>query len=460
MLSISLAFMVVLAQNAQDAGGGSSISSSQIFLLVLFLIISGFFSGSETSFTAIGQWKIRQLHEEGQKVFGLLERDPTRFITTCLIGSNLANIGATALITKLGITFASLSNGRLSENAALGITTAITTVLILIFGEITPKALAVHHAERVANFAIRPVYAFSVVLYPIGLTFTWMASMVLRLLRLEPPNNPLITESELQLMLRSAEESDVIEAHEREMIEGVIELEETLVREVMTPRVEVIAVEQNTPLVESLRLFEEHMFSRLPVYEDTLDNIKGIFLVRDLLKFLHNPTALQHTKVSELMTQAQYVPETLSILNLLKDMRMKKNHIAVVVDEFGGTAGIISLEDIIEEITGEIYDESDHEEELDIRFEEDGSYYVQGSAHLEDVGESLGIVFENEAGDYDTVAGFLISKLGYIPARSESYLYQNYRFSIEEADERRIIAVRVHKEMTTLTPSDGEIVAK
>ena len=441
LVIVLVSFSISLAQGTSDASGTSTVSAWQIALLALLLMISGFLSGSETSFTAVGQWKIRKLHEEGYHVFGLLERDTTRFITTCLIGSNLANIGATALITQLGIGLSQAIDG-LSQNAAVGITTAVMTVLVLIFGEITPKALAVHHSEAVARIAIRPVYLLSVLLYPVGLAFTHVTSSVLRLMRLEPRDQVLITENELELMLRSAEESQVIEEEEREMIQAVIELEETMVREIMTPRVDAIAISIETKLKDVHELVKEHNLSRLPVFEGNLDNIRGIVYTRDLLNYLEDPEALANDTVEHIMGPVYYVPETKSILELLRDMRNRKGHMSIVVDEFGGTAGLVTLEDIIEQITGEIYDETDVENEAEIIALEQGRYRILGSTHLDEVAEELKIIFE-DVGDYDTLAGFLTHKFGDIPLEGDIREYEGYEFCIEDADERRINSVIV-----------------
>ena len=429
---------------AQSATSDSGVSIWQIVLLIFLLILSGFMSGSETALTAIGAWKIRQLREDGEDpsgVFGMLERDPTRFITTLLIANNVVNIAATALVTQIAI---SLSRDLgFSESLAVGYATGIMTILVLIFGEITPKSIAVHNAVAFSRFVIRPVYALSIILYPLGRFFTWITSNMLRMFRLEPSENPLITENELRLMLRSAEESGVIESQEQEMIKGIIDLEETVVREVMTPRVDVIAVALDAPLSDLLMLIREHGYSRLPVYQETVDNVRGIVYARDLLNYLDGNDSLTDTPVSSIMQAPQYVPGTLSILNLLRDMRSSKNHMAIVVDEFGGTAGLITLEDIIEEITGEIYDETDEDEAEDIITLDDNHYRIQGSAHTDEVGSVLKINFEDE-GEYDTLAGFLTNEFGYIPAIGETLEYEHVKFMIEDADERRVTSVLVY----------------
>ena len=433
-----LVFPSALAQGAAPAP--SDVSGGQIALLVLLLALSGIMSGSETALTAVGQWKIRQIREDGEDsngVFAMLEHDRARFITTLLIGNNLVNIAATALVTQIALKLAA-SLGS-AESLAVAYATGLMTLLVLVFGEITPKSFAVHNAVAMSRWVIRPVYYLSVVLYPVGLFFTFIANSLLRLLRLEPVQGPLITENELRLMLRSAEESGVIEAQEQEMIRGIIDLEETVVREVMTPRVDMIAVSEEDTLEGILALVTEHGYSRLPVYAETIDNVRGMVYARDLLAYLGRSEALAATKVSDIMTSPQYVPETLSILNLLRDMRTRKNHMAIVVDEFGGTAGLVTLEDIIEEVTGEIYDETDVEEDDEILSLDEGHYRIQGSAHLEDVGVELNLVFDDD-GEYDTLAGFLISRFGYIPQPGETYDFAAYQFMVEEADERRIIS--------------------
>ena len=455
LLALPLLF-TVLAQAPESARG---VGLGQLLLLVGLLLLSGLMSGSETALTAIGSWKVRQLREDGHDpsgAFALLEKNPTRFITTLLIGNNLVNIAATALVTQIVLQL-SRSYG-FAESLAVGYATGIMTLLVLVFGEITPKSIAVHNAEPFSRLVIRPVYLLSVVLYPIGLFFTWIASRVLRLFRLEPSTSPLITQAELRLMLRSAEASGALELQEQEMIRSVIDLEERVVREVMTPRVDMVAVDEGASLEELLRLTTENGHSRLPVYRETIDDIRGVVYARDLLPYLGRPEALSETRVGDLMIQPQYVPETLSVMNLLRDMRLRKNHLAVVVDEFGGTSGLVTLEDIIEEITGEIYDETDTEEEEDIRVLGEYDYRIQGAAHLEQVAGELDLAFRDD-GEYDTLAGFLISEFGYIPSVGESFDYQGVRFTVEEADERRIIGVlasRDPRRSAAVSDTDGE----
>ncbi len=425
-----------------QAEPAESVGVWQVILLFALLLLSGAMSGSETALTALGEWKIHQLREEGQDphgLFGLLGRQPTRFITTLLIGNNLVNIAATALVTQMSIQLS--RQVGFSEAAAVAYATAVMTLLVLVLGEITPKSIAVHNPVAFSRVVIRAVYAMSVVLFPIGRAFAWFTARVLRLIRLESSSDPLITENELRLMLRSAEEHGVIEASEQEMIKGVIDLEETVVREVMTPRVDVISVPEEASLEHLLEFVTEHGYSRLPVYRESIDDVRGIAYARDLLPFLGKPEALASTRVADLMQPAQYVPETLSILNMMRDMRIRKNHIAIVVDEFGGTAGVVTLEDIIEEITGEIYDETDDDEEVDFLDLEDGATRVRAAVHLDEVEQRFHVTFEDD-GEFDTLAGFLASEFDRIPQAGETLEHEGVRFTVEEADERRVLSVR------------------
>lgn len=441
LIVTSLAF----AQVAVPTVAG--IGALQVVVLVALLLLSAFMSGSQTALTAIGTWKIRELREEGSvssAAFEALERNPARFVTTLLIANNVVNVAFTALVTLLTLQIAMERGANVA--LAVCIAAAISALFILLFGEITPKSIAAHHPVAVSRAVIRPVYFLSAVMYPLGMAFTWVTGRVLKLLRLQPTTDTLMSSDELRMMLRSAEESGAIEPSEQEMIRGVIDLEETVVREVMTPRVDVIAVRDEASLADLQALVTTHGYSRLPVYGDNIDDIKGVVYARDLLQFLGLSDAITTTRVADIATPAQYVPETLSVLSLLRDMRMRKNHLAIVVDEFGGTAGVITLEDIIEEITGEIYDETDEDEVDEIVPLGDGSFLLQGTAHVENVASALALHFD-EDGDYDTVAGFLIGELDRIPQPGESVLFQGVRFTVQSGDERRVQSVLASPEV-------------
>ncbi|MGQ9511090.1 MAG: hemolysin family protein [Thermaceae bacterium] len=410
------------------------ISAQEGGFLLGLLLLSAFFSASETAFTTLYPWKVRELAESRGRPFDLLSRDIARFLTTILVGNNLVNIAATALVTELA-TQAFGSRG-------VGYATGVMTFLILFFGEITPKSIAVHHAERIARFSAWPLYALSILLYPVGRFFSWVSVHLLRLFRLEPRDTPTVSEEELKLILAGAEASGTIAEEEEEMIHSILELEATPVKDLMLPRVEMVAIEASATLEEFLNLVREHRYSRVPVYQGSIDHIVGIAYARDLLDF-YCEEDLKTRTVASLAHPPYFVPENMDAWDLLRELRRRKVHMAIVVDEFGGTAGLVTLEDVIEEIVGEIYDETDEDEEAPVRRLMDGSLSVQAQLPIDEVGEVLGVEFPE--GEYDTLSGFLYSEFGRIPTVGESITWEGLRFVVERADQRRVERVRIER---------------
>ena len=402
--------------------------------MVFFLGLSAFFSASETAFTTLYPWKVRELAESQGGPFRLLAQDITRFLTTILVGNNLVNIAATALVTEL----ATLAFGSLG----VGVATGLMTFLILFFGEITPKSLAVHHAVSVAKVAAWPIYILSVLLYPVGRFFSLASGLLLRTLGLEPRNVSLVSEEELRLILAGAEEAGTIEAQEEEMIHSILELEETPVREIMTPRVEMVAIEAEATLEDFLHLFREHRYSRVPVYRESVDHIVGVAYAKDLLDYPCEED-LRGRTVASIAHPPYFVPENMDAWNLLRELKRRKVHMAIVVDEFGGTAGLVTMEDVMEEIVGEIYDETDEPEDAAIKRLPDGSLSIQAQTPIDEVSEALGV--ELPEGEYDTLSGFLYEQFGRIPSVGESVEWQGFRFVVESGSQRRIERVRVER---------------
>ncbi len=430
-----LALTPFLAGLALAAGEPTAVAPLELLTLVVLLLLSGFFSAAETAITALWPWKIKELaKKEGPgSPFALLERDITRFLTTILVGNNLVNIAATALVTDIAT--------KLYGSAGVGIATGVMTALVLFFGEITPKSLAVHHADRLARIVVRPIYWLSVLLYPVGRFFSWTSSLILRLVGLEPRTEPLVTEEELKLILAGAERSGAIEEEEEDMIKGVLELEETQVKEIMVPRVEIVAIEAQASLKEFLDLVREHRFSRYPVYKESIDHVTGVAIVKDLLDYVEDDQ-LERVRVEAIAHEPYFVPESMSVWDLLVELRKRKFHMAIVVDEFGGTAGLVTLEDIIEEIVGDIYDETDELEES-IQELPGGGLLVEGQVSLDDLAERLGVEFPE--GDYETLSGFLYEQFGRIPETGEAIEWNGLRFVVAEADRRRIRWVKIER---------------
>ena len=402
-------------------------------VLAILLFLSAFFSASETAITTLWPWKIRELAQSGDKgnAYALVEHDITRFLTTILVGNNLVNIFATVLVTEISL--------RIFGSAGIGYATAFTTALILFFGEITPKNLAVHHADKVARLAIWPIYIISILFYPVGKLFSWAALKVLHFLRLEPVGSTHVTAEELKLMLAGAKEEGAMPGSEGEVLQNVLSLEDVEVHEIMVPRVEIVAVESTTSLFDFLKLARQTNYSRFPVYRETIDEIIGIAYARDLQEWLDQPQQLKTMTVSEIARPAFFVPEPMSAWGLIRELRRRRAHMAIVVDEFGGTAGLITLEDLIEEILGEIYDETDEEEEEIVELDQ-GVFLIKAQTPVDEVAEVLGI--ELPEGDYETLSGFLYDLMGSIPEVGETLEFGPYRFVVEEADERRILKVR------------------
>lgn len=423
-------FLLFLAQPVFAQG----IAVQEGFLLASFLLLSALFSASETAFTTLYPWKVREFAEREGRPFDLLAQDITRFLTTILVGNNLVNIAATALVTELAT--------KAFGSAGVGYATGVMTFLILFFGEITPKSLAVHHAEAIARMAVWPIYALSILLYPVGRFFSWVSSSLLRLVGLEPRNTPLVSEEELRLILAGAEASGTIEEDEEEMIHSILELEATPVKELMVPRVEMVAIEASATLEDFLHLVREHRYSRVPVYQESVDHIVGVAYARDLLDF-YCEEDLKVRKVASIAHPPFFVPENMDAWDLLREFRRRKVHMAIVVDEFGGTAGLVTLEDVMEEIVGEIYDETDEDEEAPVRRLPDGSLSVQAQLPIDEVGEILSVRFPE--GEYDTLSGFLYAEFGRIPTVGEHIQWNGYRFLVERADQRRVERVRIER---------------
>ncbi|KAM7251998.1 hypothetical protein ACFE04_023881 [Oxalis oulophora] len=368
---------------------------------------------------SVGGYGVRELAEKEPEdgVFRMLRRDVTRFLTTILIGTTVVNIGATALVTEA----ATAIFGPSGVSAATG----VMTVVILLLTEITPKSIAVHNATEVARLVVRPVAWLSLILYPVGRVVTYLSMGMLKLLGLKGASEPYVTEDELKLMLRGAELSGAIEEEEQDMIENVLEIKDTHVREVMTPLVDVVAIDSSATLVDFHHLWETHQYSRVPVFEQRVDNIVGIAYAMDLLNCARKGEILESTTVGVLAHKPTYfVPDSMSVWNLLREFRIRKVHMAVVLNEYGGTVGIVTLEDVVEEIVGEIFDESDSKEEIqkktgNIVMLADGVYHVDANTSIDQLSEDLNIKMP-EGHQYETVSGFICEAFGYIPRTGES----------------------------------------
>ncbi|CAI9294882.1 unnamed protein product [Lactuca saligna] len=408
----------------------------QGLILAALLGLSAFFSMAETSITTLSPWKVRELAEKEDEngVFKLLRTDITRFLTTILIGTTVVNIGATALFTEAATTVF----GEAGVSAATG----VMTVVVLLLTEITPKSIAVHNATAVARAVVRPVAWLSIVLYPVGRVVTFLSMGMLKILGLKGKSEPSVTEDELKLMLRVAELSGAIEEEEQDMIENVLEIKDTHVKEVMTPLVGVVAVDSGATLVDFHQLWVTHQYSRVPVFEQRIDNIVGVAYAMDLLDLVQKGDVLETAMVGEIAHKpAYFVPDSMLVWNLLREFRIRKVHMAVVLNEYGGTVGIVTLEDVVEEIVGEIFDENDSKEEIDrktgnIVKRGDGVFDVDANTSIDQLCEDLDIILPEDH-QYETVSGFICEAFGYIPRTGESVKVILKKANEEDDDESK-----------------------
>ena len=406
----------------------------QIIVLIILLVLSGFFSMSETALMALSKIRIRHMVEDGVKGAKLVEKltqDPNKLLGAILIGNNIVNILASSLATTLFVNAFGASG--------VGIATAVMTVLVLIFGEITPKSIAKQKSEQVALKVSKPISIIVKLFKPFIGIFTFISSGFIRLLGGNPKaSEPFITEEELRTMVGVSEEEGVLEDVEKEMIFNVFDFADSQAKDVMVQRVNIVAVDSDATYEEVLDVIKKEQFSRIPVYNQTIDDIIGMLYVKDLIIAGQNKDDF---KVIDYMREPYYTFEFKKIKELFNEMKKTRNHISVVLDEYGGTVGIVTIEDLIEEVFGDIEDEyDDYNNEIEVIKEDE--YVVDGSSKLDDISELIGVNMESE--EFDSIGGLIIGELGRFPENKEEVNISNIRFVVEEVDKNRIKKVRIY----------------
>lgn len=418
--------------------GSSAIQTDsiiQLIILVVLLIFSGLFSSAETSLTTVNIYKMKALAEEGNRrakmVLKLME-NPGKVLSTILIGNNIVNITASSMMTIIAT--------KVFGSAAVGIATGVLTVLVLIFGEITPKNLATIYSEPFALFYAMPIKALSVVLTPVIWLLDKLCNFIYWILRVDTNGmNKQMTESELRTIVNVSHEEGVIEGEEKEMITNVVDFGDSIAKDIMIPRADITMAPVDAAYEEILEYFMEEQYSRLPIYEENKENIIGILHMKDL--FFYQSRAGESFSVREVMREPYYTYEYQKTSGILEDLRKNSVSITIVLDEYGMAAGMITLEDLLEEIVGEIRDEYDEYEEEIIKQIDENQYEVDGGAKIGDVNDALGLDLASE--DYDSIGGYVIELLDHLPETGETGQDEKAIFEVLEADKTRVERIRI-----------------
>ncbi len=411
----------------------SSIIYIQIIGLIILIMLSSFFSASETALMSISKIRVRHMVDEnikGANKVKELTDNPSSLLASILVGNNIVNIASSSLATVLAI--------NLIGSRGVAISTIIMTIIVLIFGEITPKTLASQNSEQVSLRVASPIFIVSKIFKPIVIITTTISSFFIKLFGGKSDSNkPFITEDELKTMVDVSEEEGILMSEEKDMIHNVFQFGDLYAKDVMVQRVDIIALDIEESLDKIISVIKEEGFSRIPIYSDTIDNIVGILNVKDII-FMEDT---KEFSLNNYMREITYTYEFRKVTELFKDMNKNRQHMVVVLDEYGGTLGIVTIEDLIEEIVGDISDEYD-DEEPEIYVVKEDEYIVGGSVRIEDINELIGTKIESE--EFDSIGGFIIGVLGRFPNISEEIIYSNYRFIIEDIDRNRIKKIRIY----------------
>jgi len=405
----------------------------QIIVLIILLVLSGIFSAAETGLMSLSKIRIRHMVDEnikGAELVKKLVENPNKLLSAILVGNNVANIAASAIATSIAIDF--------FGDTGVGIATGIMTLLVLIFGEITPKSMAAKNSEKVSLKVARFISVITKLLGPIITILMYITNLIIGIFGGKvDKDQPFITEEELRTMVDVSHEEGVLEGEEKEMIYNVFEFGDSQVKDIMVPRTDIVSIDIDSSYEEVINIFKEEHFSRIPVYQESIDNIVGTLYVKDLL--LSENTG-EDFSVKKYMREPYYTYEFKKITELFEEMRKKRVAMAVVLDEYGGTAGIVTMEDLVEEIVGDIGDEYD-ELENEIEVVKEDEYVVHGTTKIELVNDMIGTNIESE--DFDSIGGFVIGQLGRFPIEGETVEYNNIKFIVEDVDRNRIKKMRI-----------------
>ena len=425
---------------------------SQLIFLFILILLNAYFAATEIAFISLNDAKIEKQVKDGNKKAKQIQKmlkNPSKFLATIQIGITLAGFLSSAFASDA---FAGMLAPVLNEwmpfisiatwqNISIVIITIILSFFTLVFGELVPKRLAMKYYEKISFATIGVIKGISVVTAPFVKLLTWSTNLVSKIFGVGEQEEEIVTEEEIKMMVNQGEEKGSIEENEKELINNVFEFNDIIASEIMTYRTDIYAIEINEDVYEILDEIDEYKYSRIPVYEETIDDIKGILFLKDILKLV---STRKEFKIADIMREAYFVPESKPIDEIFEELQANKMQMAIVVDEYGGTAGLLTMEDILEELVGNIFDEYD-DVEVEYKRLDDNTYLIDGSVSLYEMKKIFDI--ELPEGDYETLSGYLIEKLGRLPEEDEHPVIEDEHltYKIEEYEDRRIKWVKVCK---------------
>ena len=434
---------------------------NQMIILIILILFNAYFAATEIAFISLNDAKIEKNAKEGNKkskqILKML-KSPSKFLATIQIGITLAGFLSSAFASDaFADKLAPVLNSWLPviglenwKGISIVIITIILSFFTLVLGELVPKRLAMKYYEKIAYLTIGPIRIISIITAPFVKILTTSTNMISKIFGVNEEEEEIVTEEEIRMMIAEGEEKGTIEQDEKQLLNNVFEFNDIIVSEAMTPRTDMYAININEDIKKVLDEIDEFKYSRIPVYDENIDDIKGILYIKDILKPLKNN---ENVDIKKLIREPYFVPESKDIDELFKEMQQNKMQMAIVIDEYGGTAGLITMEDIIEELVGNIFDEYD-DEEIDVKKIDDNTYILSGALTSYDLKKIFGV--EMPEGDYETLSGFLIEKLGRIPNDNEHPIIEgeNLTYKIEEVEDKRIKYVKVCKNLNELENND------
>ena len=407
----------------------------QLVVLVILLALSAFFSSAETALTTVNRLRVRALVDDGDAraiVLAKVIDDPGKLLSAILIGNNIVNISASSIATLLATNF--------FGNAGAGIATGVMTLLVLIFGEVTPKTMASLKAEKIALSYAKTVYGIMFIFTPLIFILDLLSGGILRLFGIDPDKrDDSVTEEDLRTIVEAGHEDGVLETEEHKMINNVFDFGDHQAKDIMVPRVDMCFLKLDATYEDFMEIYREEKFTRIPVYEETRDNVIGILNVKDLILYDKD----QEFHVKDFLREAYYTYEFKNTSELMMEMRKNSISIAIVLDEYGATAGLVTLEDLLEEIVGDIRDEFDEAEAEEVQQLGEQEYLVEGACKLEDLNDMIGLGIESE--DYDSIGGIVIDALQHLPSEGEEVTLENgTRLVVVKIDKNRIEKVHIY----------------